>query len=144
MKKSALYIILFSFLSCSSVKEEMKKNDQFKTIYESSYGGNESNGYEIIESEDKLKKELLRLNVPNEIIDTLEIDFKKNVVLILHLGEKNTGGYGIIVENIQFENETLIVQSKKTFPEKGGYVTMALTNPFCVTIIPKAAKYIVE
>ncbi|CAM3869579.1 protease complex subunit PrcB family protein [Flavobacterium jumunjinense] len=119
-------------------------DNEFKTIYVSGYGGDESKGHQIISSYDDLKQEFARLNVPSEVIDNSNIDFKDNVILIAHLGEKNTGGYGIDVEKIEFEEETLIIQTKLSVPEKGGNVTMAITNPFCITIIPKAKKYSVK
>jgi hypothetical protein len=144
MKSILFCVTFFSFFACSSTKKEMIMDNEFKTIYVSDYGGNESKGHQIISSYNDLKQEFERLNVPSEVIHNSNIDFKKNVILIAHLGEKNTGGFGIDVEKIELEEETLVIQTKLSVPEKGGYVTMAITNPFCVTIIPKAKKYSVK
>lgn len=132
-----LFIILFS---CSSQKQE--KDLSFETIYTSYYGGNEEYGYQIIDNGKDYKNEISRLGI--EEIKEKPIDFKKNNILFLHLGLKNTGGYTINVEKIELLDKDLIIHQKIDSPIKGGNVTMALTNPYCIVKIPKAEKYIVK
>jgi hypothetical protein len=69
-------------------------------------------------------------------------NFKENDILVLFLGKQNTGGYAIELQSIRWENQVLMIQKKETFPEAGIPVTMAITSPYCISVIPKAKKII--
>jgi hypothetical protein len=52
------------------------------------------------------------------------------------------GGYSIAIKSIIVEDDTTIIKVLETKPE--GMATMALTAPYCIAIIPKTDKVIVE
>ena len=141
MKKVIVYSFVIILFSCSSKKQE--KDVSFETIYTSFYGGNEEYGYQIIDNDKDYTTEVNRLGIEGEL-EEKNIDFKKNNILFLHLGLKNSGGYNIDVEKIEVMDKDLIIFQKITSPIKGENVTMALTNPYCVVKVPKAENYIVK
>ena len=141
MKKVIVYSFVIILFSCSSKKQE--KDVSFETIYSSFYGGIEEYGYEIIDNDKDYTTEINRLGIEGEL-EEKNIDFKKNNILFLHLGLKNSGGYNIDVEKIEVMDKDLIIFQKITSPIKGENVTMALTNPYCVVKIPKAENYTVK
>jgi len=65
------------------------------------------------------------------------VDFSKESVLVVYMGEKNSGGYSIEVTGVQKENGKLAVSVRQTSPGPGTMTTMALTQPFHMVRIPK-------
>ena len=68
-----------------------------------------------------------------------KIDFDKNMVIAVFMGRKNTGGYAVEIAKIE-EKEKLVVTVKETSPRPDAMVTMALTAPYHVVVVPKTGK----
>jgi len=62
-------------------------------------------------------------------------DFKKSTFLILNLGEKSSGGYGIGVEKVEEFPDKIVVTVRESRPAPGSMVTQALTYPYAVVKI---------
>lgn len=137
MKQLILFISVLMMISCSSTKESSQETT-FENIYQSTIGGNKQFGHEIIQSnEDYLKLiEKLKLeDVENE--NLFDVDFEEKSVIVIYLGERNTGGYSIEVDSLLWNNNLLTIKTKQTKPQKGAMVTMAFTYPYCLSTIPK-------
>ncbi|VXB62843.1 conserved exported hypothetical protein [Flavobacterium sp. 9AF] len=152
-----LFLSFLSFLSCCTQKQsdrdtanmtlqikELKDDLNYQVIYTSEYGGKDEFSYEIIDDKEVFFTKIDELNISDQINNISNLEFNQKKAIILYLGQKNTGGYAIDIERIEFNNEELIIYSKKIFPKKGENVTMALTNPYCIAIIPKANKYTIK
>lgn len=140
MKYLSLFLITLLFSNCEGTKQFQENNPDapFETIEESAYGGKENQSYEIIRSQSELEKELAGLNLDEVLINKLKtVDFNSKIILSLHLGTHNTGGFGIAVSNVQINGTTSYVTVNKTTPKPGEPVTMALTNPYCIVVIDK-------
>lgn len=137
MTKIIPFFLVF-VLSCTAPKSVFK-SDSFTTIYKNQNGTTEKSGYlHITNNEDYIQFiETLNLDETEFTKFTL-VNFKENDVVVMYQGRKNTGGYGIDIASISWENETLSIQKLETFPKKGEAVTMALTAPYCIAVIPKA------
>ena len=156
--KLILYNLLFIIsISCCTTKQEnsfnnekletdnqLMKEMEFEVIFSSEYGGNDEFNYLIIDNSTDLSKEIERLNISNELPDIDNTDFGKKVILFLHLGQKNTGGYEITVDKLEKIKDEIIIYTNLITPEKGENVTMALTNPYCIAILPKAKSYSIK
>lgn len=145
MKKIVAALILFSVFSCKTTGL-LREKDDYVYIVQKSYGGNDTASHAIIDNNNDLIKSIENLNL-TEIQDKslINIDFENNVVLIAHMGQKNTGGYAIGIGSITAEKDDVLrVKLKETKPEKGSNVTMALTHPFFIAAIPKAETIIIE
>jgi hypothetical protein len=70
-----------------------------------------------------------------------KFDFKKNRLVVLHTGEKRTGGYSIVVKSVKAisANEVHVQWYERT-PGRGDMVTQALTYPSLFFEIPKVGK----
>lgn len=68
-----------------------------------------------------------------------EIDFGKNDLVIVALGEQRTGGYAVNIESIQLQGGELAVTGKATAPGADAIVTQALTYPYSAVLIPNTA-----
>ena len=136
MNKIVPFVVIL-LLSCTTPKPVVL-NTSFSTIYKNSNGGAENAGYlHITNNEDYIKFiETLKID-ESEFNKLVTINFKENDVVVLNQGQKTSGGYAIDVAQINWDNETLLIKKLETFPIKGEMVTMVLTSPYSITIIPK-------
>lgn len=140
MTKLTSFIVLL-LISCTTTPKPEVLNTSFTTIYKKSNGGSENAGYvHITNNEDYIKFiETLKID-ESEFNQLVTVNFKENDVVVLNQGQKTSGGYAIDVALINWENDFLLIKKNETFPSKGESVSMALTSPYCITIIPKTKK----
>ncbi|AJQ93138.1 protease complex subunit PrcB family protein [Gynuella sunshinyii] len=62
--------------------------------------------------------------------DAQLIDFTTHKVVLVDIGQKNTGGYSVNVTDTESEEGYLKVTAVTSVPGKGCMVTSALTNPY--------------
>lgn len=141
MKKIIALCMIFTFIiSCKCQKNQESEKNNFITLYSSDYGGRETESYLVINSQESLNNLFKELYIE----DFKSVDFAKNNVVALFLGEKNTGGHGIEIESLRTENDTTFIKVKKIKPEPGSMVTQAFTNPYYLAVIPKTKQVIFE
>jgi len=142
-------IVLIIFLSCSSSKnkENTLKNSNesaqvlFEILVENETGGFVKEEIRVIRDHTSLLAiygYVNRVRKPGFSIP--KIDFSKETVIAVFMGEKTTGGFAITIENVKEENEKLIVKIKETKPGPEDMVTMAITQPFCFVKISSVGK----
>jgi len=137
MKKILFLVTFISLVSCNTTKQFIE-GDDFTYVVKNDPGGNEKASVAIIDNYNDLINEVDKLNVSDQVSEALlNIDLEQNNVLILHLGHRNTGGYGIEIDKMYEKKDVLYIKIKETKPGKGDMVTMALTNPFTIVLIPK-------
>jgi len=69
-----------------------------------------------------------------------EIDFDKQSVVAVFLGNRNTGGYSIRIRAIKDNGQQVEVQVERLSPPPGGITTQALTQPYEMVVIGKPGK----
>lgn len=114
--------------SCSSSKKTTE-SQLYKVLITSEYGGGSFRFYEIITEQKEFNmllgdEEIKKFVKPNDI--------KTANFILVNLGEKSNGGYGVEVESIVEEADKVVVNIKEVEPKKGSNVTMAITNPYAV------------
>ncbi|MQP53488.1 MULTISPECIES: protease complex subunit PrcB family protein [unclassified Flavobacterium] len=134
---------LFLIISCSPPKKIM--DTTFTIIYNNQIGGSENAGHMVIQDNESYIQFIESLKLEEtQFANFLKVDFKKKNVLVLNQGQKNSGGYEITIESIVNDNNTIIVKKKETGPKKGEMATSVITTPYCIALIPKGNKIIVE
>lgn len=142
MNKIILSVVIFTLSCASNTKID---NADFEVIYKSSYLGKSEKGFELIQTYKTYSELIKRLELEEvEDEDFFDIDFSNQSILVVYLGERNTGGYSIDVSNIYWNKNNLVVQTSETKPQKGEMVTKAITNPYCVVKIPKTPTVILK
>lgn len=63
------------------------------------------------------------------------LDFDQHDLVIVALGEQNTGGYSVDITSIQLVGSELAIKGKATTPAADAIVTQALTYPYDAVII---------
>jgi len=66
-----------------------------------------------------------------------EIDFSKESVIFVSLGQKRTGGYAVQVSDVQKKDGKIEVVVQTTSPKPGGMQIQTLTAPFTIVAVPK-------
>ncbi|MGV7105104.1 protease complex subunit PrcB family protein [Flavobacterium sp. U410] len=137
MKKIVLILTLIGLVSCNSTKQ-FEEGEDYTYIIKNHPGGYEKASVAVIDNYNDLINEVDKLKVSDEINEALlNIDLEQNNVLLMHLGQRNTGGYGIEIDKMYEKKNTVFIKIKEIKPTKGAMATMALTNPFTIVLIPK-------
>lgn len=111
----------------------------FVILHESGYGGREAESHEVARSQQELDVLMKEFNH-----NTMSVDFSKYNVVAVSMGQQRSGGYSITIKKVTVEGNTAQVLVKKTAPEPGAMVTMALTAPYCIAAIPKTETVTVK
>lgn len=72
-----------------------------------------------------------------------DVDFSSESVIVLVLGERRSGGYGVRVRQVTEERNSVIVEVEVTSPDPDAMVTLQLTSPYLLAAIPKIRKPVV-
>jgi lysyl-tRNA synthetase class I len=147
MRLVALYFILL--FSCSTtINKSTNPLPQeiipFETLAQDFYGGMADSNHLVIKDTESLVNIYELINkgrIP--ALDIPTINFNKETVIALFLGEKNSGGYSIAVEKIMSINGKVTVTYKITTPKPGNMVSSVMTQPFCIVKMPKSSNEIV-
>ena len=137
MKKLLIVPFIVMIVSCNCKKETVAKESSsskqplFEVLSESQYQGKEQESFEVIRDVASFKS--LYQSINNE--DLPKIDFTKQSVVALFLGQRNSGGYAIKIKNVTEKDGKIYVEVEKLSPQPGEGVTMAITNPYSIVKI---------
>ena len=108
-------------------------------------GGPEKAGHLLIQDNETYIQFIESLKLDEwQYANFLKVDFKKKNVLVLYQGQKNSGGYTIDIESVSNNDNTIVVKKSEIGPKKGEMATTVMTAPYCVALIPKGNKLIIE
>jgi len=147
MKYGALlFMILLSCNSSKNTNVSMDKNIEyaqvhFETLVEDPIGGYVKEEIRVVNDYEGLLEVygyVNRIRKPGFSIPN--IDFSKETVVAIFMGEKTTGGFSIAAESVKEENGKLVVKIKETKPGSKDMVTMAINQPFCFVKISSIGK----
>lgn len=134
MKKLLLLPMIAMLVSCNCKKTTLTGNDPaskqslFEVLNESEYQGKEAPAFEIITDEASLKALYQLVNIE----DVPKVDFTKQQVVAVFMGQRNTGGHAIKISNVTEKDNKIYVNVEKISPQSGQGVTMAITNPYSI------------
>src|SRR5688572_2509444 len=66
-----------------------------------------------------------------------EVDFVQEMLVVVALGERPTGGFGIFADSAFTEGEELVIRVRTIAPGPRCYTTQALTQPVDVARVPR-------
>lgn len=107
---------------------------KWEILSEGSMGGHDTESITVIKTQQELDRLYSELNLAGS---TPKVDFNTKNVVALYMGQRNTGGYAITIEDVIVKGDTAIVVPKHIRPAPDGMVTMAITNPYCIAAIQK-------
>jgi len=84
-------------------------------------------------------KRIYNANPPDEAMALLpEVDFSREMLIIAALGERPTGGYGIVVDSACKRQKELEIVVRSISHVTCGGVTQSLTQPLDIVRLPKS------
>jgi hypothetical protein len=75
--------------------------------------------------------------------DPPAVDFNRDMVLLIALGERPSGGYIVEIAEVVLRDGTLLVMSLEQIPERRCAVTRGITSPFVAATLPRTDAPIV-
>lgn len=66
-----------------------------------------------------------------------QVDFAREMLIVAALGERPTGGYGIVIDSAEMRSGGLFVTIRTMAPGKGCVVTLAVTQPVDIARVPR-------
>ena len=138
-----LSIVLFS---CANTKDSTSTSKEvtFSSIKKSSNGGFENPTTKVIVTQLEFEKAWKQAWSRFSDVPALpSIDFSQKQVLLIALGAKNNGGYGLEIEKITESKNELTVNYFETKAGEKCMTTQAIVFPFELIEIEKTAKKVV-
>lgn len=141
----SLFCLSILCLSCKPKQTVVEENDVFEVVYKSQIGGKKEKSNQIIKNYEDFNALISELNIDEQEYEKLlSIDLEKHDLLVCFLGEKTTGGYDVVVDNVKFLSKSAEVTLKEIVPEKNAMVTMSLTSPYMFVTLPKNKTIIIK
>lgn len=132
---SSVFILLFS---CSP-KITTESRPLYEVLKQSELGGANFKFFEIITEQKEFK---MMLNDPELKNKISQDDILTSNFLLLNMGEKNSGGYSITIENMEETDTDIIVTIKESTPK--GLATTVMTYPMTIVKINSKKNIIIK
>ncbi|QJP35545.1 hypothetical protein F0365_14620 [Nonlabens sp. Ci31] len=146
MKLCLLALSLCSLSSCCSKKEIANQTKQpiaesFEILINDSHINIVEEKSMIIDTEEKLKEFYAGLNAKRSPgFDIPKVDFDTQSVIVVAMGQQNTGGYSVLSPRYNLELRTYEFSYLKPLPNAP--VTMSITTPGTVVLANQVADAI--
>jgi len=142
MKKSILLIgIVLVLFSCKTAMKNPEQKKLYEVLLQENDGGGNINFYEILSEPNEIKMLLNDEKLKGKISAT---DVQKSNFVILNMGQKPTGGYGITVDSVEETDKEIIVKIKELKPEPGAMLMQVITYPYTVVKINSKKQIVVK
>ena len=83
----------------------------------------------------ELWEHIHKIKIPKPELPT--VDFSKNMVIAVFMGDKPTAGYSIQISEVAKLNGEVVVKVKEISPPKGAILLPVITQPFHIVVVPK-------
>ncbi len=124
----------------SEEKEEVKRTIEVKQEWKGYFCGYTEPSRLVIKTEDQwgeVWRKVHRLQIPRPELP--KIDFEKEMVIAVFMGEQMSGGYGIKIIRITKTEEEIVVEVEEKEPPPGSLRTMVLTQPYHIVVIKESS-----
>lgn len=118
------------------MKTETKTEVKIKQEWKGSYCGYTESSSLVIKDKDQWREiwaKVYALQLPKP--DLPEINFEKDMIIAVFMGEHGSGGFSIEIKDIFKTDKEIVVEVEERKPDHGSIVTMALTQPYHIVVI---------
>ena len=142
MKKSILFLLTLILASCgaSSVKNTENK-PLFEILTQQNDGGANIRFFEIFTEPNEIKMLQNDAKLKNK---TSVNDIHNSNFIVLNMGEKETAGYKIGIDNAVETDKNIIITVKETTPKSGAVESQVLSNPYCIVKVNSKKPIIIK
>jgi hypothetical protein len=122
-----------------SKQSTMVKDHSFEVLVESAHGGYNDPKILVIKEASMLSEVYGKINMTRKPgYPYPQVDFEKEMIIAIFMGEKNVGGYGVQIDHIQENDDTLSVYVKETSP--GEMAMTVMCQPFSLVKMARSDK----
>ncbi len=144
MKYMFLFLCLAGMSGCIdySIAESQFSESEFSKLHRGDYTGNGAftkKQTKVITNQPDYNEELLNYTDPKPD----NIDFTKGKVLLVDMGQRNTGGYSIAVTSIDVNKAHVTANVVLVKPGASCMVAQTLTNPYQFVFVPTLKEILV-
>lgn len=141
-KKSILLLaVVLMLFSCSTTQKGSANKTLYEVLLQQNDGGANINFYEILSEPNEIKMLLNDEKLKGKISTN---DVQQSNFIVLNMGEKPTGGYGITVDSVIETEKNIVIKVKEITPEAGAMLTQSITYPYSVVKINSKKEIIVK
>jgi hypothetical protein len=133
------HLIIPVLLGCSILAAAVVGGEEMRTLGKGTHSGITRAGERVIRSADgwqKLWKEHTANMEPPAPLPA--VDFTREMVIAVFMGEQRTGGYAIEVARVAPGPKALVVEVRRASPRPGGIGIQVLTQPFHFVAVKKS------
>lgn len=143
MKKTKFFLALLLIFSISLFlfscgKGNDGKTVEFDTISKGTYSQQAEKEYFVIKDAESFNQLLEKISGSDTEITNTDVDFSKEMVIGVFLGEKPTGGYTVEISDVLKQDDYIEFLIKINEPDPGEIVTEAITSPYHIIKINKS------
>jgi len=127
---SLLVLSIGAITACTSTRAQ-EHPDNFRSLQYGYHTGLNSPAAFVVRTQeewDKVWKEHICFSIPSPMQP--EIDFNKEMVVCVALGQRPTGGYGVRIRSIRKDDNRLRVEAVETKPAPDAICPTVLTQPY--------------
>lgn len=112
----------------------------YETIKEGTSSGFREPLAKVVTSEPEWKdlwKKHVSILVPQPLLP--EVDFQEENVIAIFAGEKKTSGYRVVIKDVSYKENNIVVTYKLTEPPSNSFTLQVVTQPFVLLKVRKPA-----
>ncbi len=140
-------LLLTALVAVTRADDEKKKEEKedekevivsYDVILQGTYSGKKDTAAVIIQTQQEwetLWKEHVSVLVPQPPVPS--VDFESRVVAAIYAGEKRTGGYSVVIKDVVFEGDDIVVKYRLTEPQPNSFTLQVISQPFALLKIEK-------
>ena len=140
----AIFSVVVGVLACGPAQKDQATDVGYATVVYSSYQCGQTEGpvARWLEDQAALRTVMTGLGstqIGFPKIEPPEVDFARDYVVLIDMGQRPTGGYALKLAqpSVAVEEGTATVRVDWIEPPPGAFVTQALTSPCLVLAVPR-------
>jgi hypothetical protein len=141
MKKVISVLVIFVLTSCATKKATSSNPALYEVLTEQSNGGGNIKFFEILTEPNEIK---MLENDPLLADKMKQADINNSNYVILNMGEKNTSGYSIGIENVEETDKNIIITIKEKAPAPDAMLLQVISYPYTVVKVHSKKEIIIK
>jgi hypothetical protein len=134
----ALLVLAVVVASCRSSGTSSNADEPYRTLLYGYHSGLKPGHLRVARDEaelDELWSEHTSPMMPKP--DAPTVDWSKEMVVFIALGERPTGGYGVVIDHVAVEKGHLIVDAIERKPAPDAVLPQVITRPYVIAATPR-------
>lgn len=144
IKSIVTLMAVLLLMSCKIVVPETKIDDEnipFQVLITISHSNFTDQKNLIVDSSEGLDEIFATINSTRKPgIPVPKVDFQKENVAVINIGERATGGHSVLVKEIIEQEDKIVIYYEENGPKAGENATMVITSPFTMFKFQKQTK----